>query len=121
MPSRRSARRRKPVSQCRSYPLRDCDHCCLHIARRSKWRWQGSTWRNRSFRSDLTIGAPEETSLTMPELSASRLRPLLLAHRPEIKMAVARIDMEKSKLQLARREWIPDPALTVKAQRYNDA
>src|SRR5260370_26771345 len=67
------------------------------------------------------IGAPEETSPTMPELSASRLRPLLLEHRPEIKMADAKIDMEKSKVQLARREWIPDPALTGKAQRYNDA
>jgi outer membrane protein, heavy metal efflux system len=66
------------------------------------------------------IGAPEETELKMPELSVPRLRPLLLAHRPEIKMAKAKIDMEKSKLQLARREWIPDPALSVKAQRYND-
>ncbi|HEY8650262.1 MAG TPA: TolC family protein [Chthoniobacterales bacterium] len=65
------------------------------------------------------IGAPEETSLKVPELSVTRLRPLLLAQRPEIKMAEAKIDMEKSKLQLARREWIPDPALSVKAQRYN--
>jgi cobalt-zinc-cadmium efflux system outer membrane protein len=67
-----------------------------------------------------TIAVPGETGLEMPELSVSRLRPLLLAHRPEIKMAEAKIDMEKSKLQLARREWIPDPALSVKAQRYND-
>jgi cobalt-zinc-cadmium efflux system outer membrane protein len=67
------------------------------------------------------IGAPEETGLKMPELSVPRLRPLLLAHRPEIKMAEAKIDVERSKLQLARREWIPDPALSVKAQRYNDA
>jgi outer membrane protein TolC len=65
------------------------------------------------------IGVPEETGLKMPELSVIRLRPLLLAQRPEIKMAEAKIDMEKSKLQLARREWIPDPALSVKAQRYN--
>jgi cobalt-zinc-cadmium efflux system outer membrane protein len=66
------------------------------------------------------IGVPEETDLKMPELSVSRLRPLLLAHRPEIKMAGAKIDLEKSKLQLAQRQWIPDPALTIKAQRYND-
>ena len=65
------------------------------------------------------IGVPEETGLKLPELSVTRLRPLLLAQRPEIKMAEAKIDMEKSKLQLARREWIPDPALSVKAQRYN--
>src|SRR5947199_228766 len=30
------------------------------------------------------------------------------------------IDSKKSKLQLARRAWIPDPALMVKGQRYND-
>src|SRR5207249_10492133 len=39
----------------------------------------------------------------------------------EVQMAHAKIDSEKSKLQLARRAWIPDPALMVKGQRYNDA
>ena len=29
--------------------------------------------------------------------------------------------MEKSRLGLARRNWIPDPAIKVEAQRYNDA
>src|SRR5438552_16086009 len=57
----------------------------------------------------------------MPELSPTKLRPRRLTHRPEIRMAEARIDIEKSNLELARRAWIPDPALTVKAQRYNDA
>ena len=60
-------------------------------------------------------------SIKSPELSPSALRPLVLAQRPEIKIAEAKIDIEKSKLQLARREWIPEPALSVKAQRYNDA
>ena len=67
------------------------------------------------------LSLPGTASIKGPELSPSRLRPLLLTHRPEIKMAEAKIDMEKWKLQLARREWIPDPALMVKAQRYNDA
>ncbi|HEV3148930.1 MAG TPA: TolC family protein [Chthoniobacterales bacterium] len=67
------------------------------------------------------LSEPETASIKAPELSPAALRPLVLAQRPEIKMAEAKIDMEKSKLQLARREWIPDPALTVKAQRYNDA
>jgi cobalt-zinc-cadmium efflux system outer membrane protein len=67
------------------------------------------------------IGAPEESGVKMPELSISRLRPLVFARRPEIKMAEAKIDIEKSKLMLAQREWIPDPAVSVKAQRYNDA
>jgi len=67
------------------------------------------------------LGAPSEVTPKMPEVSPTKLRPVLLAHRPEIKLAEARIDIEKSKLQLAQRAWIPDPSLTVKAQRYNDA
>jgi cobalt-zinc-cadmium efflux system outer membrane protein len=67
------------------------------------------------------VSMPGTASIKEPELSPSRLRPLLLTHRPEIKMAEAKIDIEKWKLQLARREWIPDPALMVKAQRYNDS
>jgi outer membrane protein, heavy metal efflux system len=67
------------------------------------------------------LSVPGTASIQMPQLSPTALRPLVLTHRPEIKMAEAKIDMEKWKLQLARREWIPDPALVVKAQRYNDA
>ena len=67
------------------------------------------------------LGVPGEVTPKMPEVSPTKLRPLLLAHRPEIKMAEARIGIEKSNLQLAQRAWIPDPSLTVKAQRYNDA
>jgi len=67
------------------------------------------------------LGVPGEVTPKMPEVSPTKLRPLLLAQRPEIKMAEARIDIEKSNLQLAQRAWIPDPSLTVKAQRYNDA
>src|SRR4030095_15417725 len=67
------------------------------------------------------LSVPGTASIKEPELLPSRLRPLLLTHRPEIKMAEAKIEMEKWKLQLARREWIPDPALMIKAQRYNDA
>jgi outer membrane protein TolC len=67
------------------------------------------------------LGEPIAASIEPPELSPSRLRPLLLTHRPEVKMAEAKIEAQKSKLQLAHREWIPDPAIGVKGQRYNDA
>jgi cobalt-zinc-cadmium efflux system outer membrane protein len=78
-----------------------------------------NTLMNRDAFAPLSVAAT--ASVQMPELSPSRLRPLLLTHRPEIKMAEAKIDREKWKLQLAHREWIPDPALMVKAERYNDA
>src|SRR2546429_8150940 len=67
------------------------------------------------------LGPPAETTITVPELSAGKLRAIALAQRPEVQMARAKIDGEKSKLQLAHRAWIPDPALVVKGQRYNDA
>src|SRR5439155_632002 len=43
----------------------------------------------------VSLGAPSEVTPKMPEVSPTKLRPVLLAHRPEIKMAEARIDVEK--------------------------
>lgn len=67
------------------------------------------------------VGAPAAAAIEPPDVSVSRLRELTLSHRPELQMARTKIDAEKSKLQFAHREWIPDPAVGVKAQRYNDA
>ncbi len=66
------------------------------------------------------IGTPTAANINEANLSLSSLRAITLAQRPEVNMARAKIDTEKSKLQLARRAWIPDPALMVKGQRYND-
>src|SRR6266436_5043088 len=103
----------------------ETDHSKLLEARRdlerqlSNEQAQLNTLMNRD--AFAPLGAPATASIKLPELSPAALRPLVLTQRPEVKMAEAKIDMEKSKLQLARREWIPDPALSVKAQRYNDA
>jgi outer membrane protein TolC len=67
------------------------------------------------------LGPPVPSSVDHTRLSLTRLRSITLAQRPEVQMAHAKIDGEKSKLQLAHRAWIPDPALMVKGQRYNDA
>src|SRR5438445_2758288 len=67
------------------------------------------------------LGAPAAANINETNLSLSTLRAITLAQRPEVQMAHAKIDMEKSNLDLARRAWIPDPALMVKGQRYNDA
>jgi outer membrane protein, heavy metal efflux system len=67
------------------------------------------------------LGPPAGATISETSLSASRLQAITLAQRPEVQMARAKIDAEKSKLQLAQRAWIPDPALMVKGQRYNDA
>jgi outer membrane protein, heavy metal efflux system len=67
------------------------------------------------------LGPPAGATTSEASLSTSRLHAVTLAQRPEVQMARAKIDGEKSKLQLAHRAWIPDPALMVKGQRYNDA
>jgi outer membrane protein, heavy metal efflux system len=68
------------------------------------------------------LGVPAGTAtVNHANLSSTSLRVITLAQRPEVQMARAKIDGEKSKLQLAHRAWIPDPALMVKGQRYNDA
>jgi cobalt-zinc-cadmium efflux system outer membrane protein len=68
-----------------------------------------------------SVGTPATSSINHAHLSPTSLRTVALAQRPEVQIARARIDGEKSKLQLAHRAWIPDPALMVKGQRYNDA
>src|SRR5204863_56154 len=67
------------------------------------------------------LSAPAAFSVDHVDLSVTRLRSITLTQRPEVQMARAKIETEKSKLQLAQRAWIPDPALMVKGQRYNNA
>jgi cobalt-zinc-cadmium efflux system outer membrane protein len=67
------------------------------------------------------LSTPGTATVNHAHLSATRLHAITLAQRPEVQMARAKIDGEKSKLQLAHRAWIPDPALMVKGQRYNEA
>ena len=66
------------------------------------------------------LGQPEEIRINAL-ISMEHGRALALRNRPELKIANAKIDMEKSRLELARRNWIPDPAITIQAQRYNDS
>lgn len=67
------------------------------------------------------IGKPLDSSINGVSLSIDRLRALVLANRPEVRSARDKIEAEKSRLQIAHREWIPDPALSLRATRYNDA
>ncbi|CAN5743906.1 hypothetical protein BH09VER1_BH09VER1_11040 [soil metagenome] len=55
------------------------------------------------------------------DLSLPQLRSLMQGQRPEIRSALAQIEAERQRVQLARREWIPDPAISVQGQRYNDS
>jgi outer membrane protein TolC len=80
---------------------------------------QLNTLMNRDAFSPL--GPPAAATISERNLSPTSLRQIALVQRPEVQMARAKIDSEKSKLQLAHRAWIPDPAVNIKGQRYNDA
>jgi outer membrane protein, heavy metal efflux system len=67
------------------------------------------------------LGRPtdsEESSLPAP---APRLRQLVFTNRPEVREAQAKVTVAKAKLELAKREWIPDPTVSLEAERYNAA
>jgi outer membrane protein, heavy metal efflux system len=53
--------------------------------------------------------------------SIDKLREIILRNRPEVRQAQARLTAANAKLELAKREWIPDPTVSFEAQRYNDA
>ena len=69
----------------------------------------------------LPLGRPAVAGAHAALPPVGRLRTLLLSNRPEVRMAEAGVTAAKAKLELAKREWIPDPALSVTAQRYNGA
>jgi outer membrane protein, heavy metal efflux system len=60
----------------------------------------------------------DQGSLPAP---AERLRQLILTNRPEVRQAQAKVTMAKAKMELAKREWFPDPTVSLEADRYNAA
>ena len=74
---------------------------------------------NRSAQAHLDL--PASLVFTREALSLQKLQALALVQRPELQRAQDRIDTERFRLELANRQWFPDPALNVKTQRYNDA
>ena len=74
---------------------------------------------NRPAQTPLDLSA--SLVFTRQPLSLQKLQGLALNQRPELQRAQDRIDAERFRLQLANRQWFPDPALNVKTQRYNDA
>jgi outer membrane protein TolC len=67
------------------------------------------------------LAEPAPLVVGQESLSLQSLQAIALAQRPELQRAQYRVAAEKSRLELANRQWFPDPALNVKTQRYNDA
>lgn len=75
---------------------------------------------------NVLMGRPPKTALGEPARlafkplseSAGPLEARMLAHRPEIVAAEQRVKAEEARLQLAHREWIPEPQLRVEARHF---
>ena len=65
------------------------------------------------------LSRPVSNDLVTYDLSLERLRRLILANRPEICQAQSIVVEASQKIQLAKRDWIPDPAVTLQVEHYN--
>jgi outer membrane protein TolC len=67
------------------------------------------------------LDRPGPLVFTPRVLSLDKLQAIAIASRPELQRAQSQIDAARFRVELANRQWFPDPALNVKAQRYNEA
>lgn len=65
------------------------------------------------------LGKPSMPRFKPLDLKLDRIQALALENRPDLAIAQAKIDSAKSKLDLSKREWIPDPEIRVEARQYN--
>lgn len=65
------------------------------------------------------LGQPASLTFSPFVLSAETVRARALAQRPEIGRAQNVVAAENARLQLARRQWIPDPQLRLAARELN--
>lgn len=64
------------------------------------------------------LGHPAPLAFRALRENSAHLESRLLAQRPEIAAAEQRLKAEEARLQLARRQWIPDPQLRVEARHF---
>ena len=67
------------------------------------------------------LAAPAQVPFQSVRLSLPKLQALALAARPELQRAQNRTEAETFRVELAKRQRVPDPMLNVQAQRYNEA
>jgi cobalt-zinc-cadmium efflux system outer membrane protein len=67
------------------------------------------------------LGRPAPLVFTLQKFSLERQQALTLVYRPEIQRAQRMVNVASFGVELAHRQWFPDPMVNVKAQRYNEA
>ncbi len=65
------------------------------------------------------LGRPAVIQALPQALPRDQLSHLALANRPEIRQAQSMVIAASTKVELAKREWIPDPSLSLQAEHYN--
>ena len=65
------------------------------------------------------FGRPKMQELHTVDLDPQKLRAQLSLNNPEVLRAYAQVAAAQSRYQLAKREWIPDPAVSIQADHYN--
>jgi outer membrane protein TolC len=72
---------------------------------------------NRS--ANAPLGAAEPPRLQPPRFSPAEAEALAARARPEILLAWRKTQAEEARLQLARRQWIPDPQIQIAARQFS--
>jgi outer membrane protein TolC len=67
------------------------------------------------------LAQPSQIPFQSPHFSLQALQAAALSARPEMQRAQNRVEAERFRVELANRQWFPDPTLDVQAQRYNEA
>ena len=67
-----------------------------------------------------TLPPPEEPAASAPVFDLSSMQAHALRHSPEVQLAKTEVAAAKAKLELAHRQWIPDPTVGLKARRFID-
>src|SRR4030095_2129470 len=75
----------------------------------------------RNLPAQAPLGQPAALGFASRAFSLQTLQEIAVAHRPELQRAHNQTDAAKFRLELANRQWFPDPSLNVKSQRYNEA
>ncbi len=78
---------------------------------------------------NVLMNRPASSSLDRPSAldftpvggSNAKLESFALSNRPEILIAQHKVEAERARVQLARRQWFPDPKLRVEAREFKDS
>ena len=66
-----------------------------------------------------SLGRPDLGELHAVNLDPLKLRSRILLNNPEVLQSKAQFAAAQARYQLAKREWIPDPSVSIEADHYN--